>query len=53
MYAILTVLGSEIVKSIQDREFTSTQILKAFVKSAVIAHKEANFVTEGEESHTI
>lgn len=42
------MLGLEIVKSIQDREFTSTQILKVFIKSAVIAHNETNCITEGE-----
>jgi len=42
------VTGLEIVKSIQDREFTSTRILKAFIKSAVIAHEETNCITEGE-----
>jgi len=41
-------LGLDIVKSIQDREFTSTQILRAFIKSAVIAHGETNCITEGE-----
>ena len=46
----MCVLGLEIVKSIQDGEFTSTQILKAFIKSAVIAHKEKNCITEGVES---
>ena len=49
-YVILMVLGLEIVKSIQDREFTSTQILRAFIKSAVVAHEETNCITEGEES---
>jgi hypothetical protein len=47
---VLMELGLEIVKSIQDREFTSTQILKVFIKSAVIAHKETNCITEGEEN---
>jgi len=41
--------GLEIVKSIQDREFTSTHILKAFIKSAILAQKETNCLTEGEE----
>lgn len=44
---IIMVPGLEIVKSIQDREFTSTQILRAFIKSAVIAHGETNCITEG------
>jgi len=44
------VVGLEIVKSIQDGDFTSTQILKAFIKSAVIAHEETNCITEGEGS---
>ena len=46
------LIGLEIVKSIQDREFTSTQILKAFIKSSIIAHKGTNCITEGEESRT-
>ena len=50
---IVMVLGLEIVKSIQDREFTSTQILRAFIKSAVIAHGETNCITEGEEIRMI
>jgi hypothetical protein len=44
-----TVSGLEIVKSIKDRELTSTQVLRAFVKSAIIAHKETNCITEGKE----
>jgi hypothetical protein len=50
---VLMELGLEIVKSIQDRGFTSTQILKVFIKSAVIAHNETNCITEGEESPAI
>lgn len=46
---ILAILGLEIVKSIRDREFTSTQVLKAFVKSAIIAHTETNCITEGKK----
>ena len=47
------VLGLEIVKSIRDREFTSTQILKVFIKSAVIAHGKTNCITEGERIRMI
>ena len=50
MHGIKTALGLELVKSIQNEEFTSTQILKAFIKSAIIAHKETNCITEGNGS---
>jgi len=50
---IVMVLGVEIVKSIRDREFTSTQILRAFIKSAVIAHGKTNCITEGKGIRTI
>ena len=46
-YRVRVLLGLEIVKSIENREFTSTQILKAFIKSSVIAHRETNCITEG------
>lgn len=47
------MLGLEIVKSIETREFTSVQILKAFIKSAVIAHNETNCITEGQGGEPI